>query len=162
ELALSTHTIRDCGDKSKEECLWCAGEGYPCNRPSQKQYEYLKSYGKITDNIEEIKPGDILFFKECAKEESCPIVHVMFARSKSEDNEKLQQKQEEKEKNELKCTQEICPVSTISTSKGRRIKKEDKFVLKKGCYEYGCKKYDEEKEKCIERKKQCFVGGGRP
>ncbi len=63
---------------------------------------------------------------------------------------------------EIKCTREECPINKISTSAGVPIKEKSKFLLKNGCYEYGCRKYDEKDKKCLQRKKQCLVGGGKP
>jgi hypothetical protein len=101
-----------------------AGEGYPCERPSQKQYEYLKGYGKITDNIEDLKPGDILFFKECEKDQDCPIVHVIFM------EDKAKEKDQSGIDKELSCTQEACSINTISTSAGVPIMEKRDFCLR--------------------------------
>jgi hypothetical protein len=57
-----------CNKGDKSYC--CSNRAKPCDKRSQKQYEYLLREGKIVDDITQIKPMSALYFEEVIGKEN--------------------------------------------------------------------------------------------
>jgi hypothetical protein len=142
-----------CNKGDKSYC--CSNRAKPCDKRSQKQYEYLLREGKIVDDITQIKPMSALYFEEVIGKENDKekkeIVHTVLFEYYGKKGEPVESS---------KCTPDYCPIVVVSTSKGKPVE-EKSIPLKNGCYSYCPTKRI--KGKCpVSEKEQCFVGGGIP
>jgi len=150
-----------CNKGDKSYC--CSNRAKPCDKRSQKRYEYLLREGKIVNDITQIKPMSALYFEEVVDKENDKekkeIVHaVLFEYYGTKTKKSRDKKEGEVEK--VKCTPDYCPIVVVRTSKGKPVE-EKGLLLINGCYPYSVQQCKNGKCEVV-WKKQCFVGGGIP